>query len=511
MLFQKTLDNHSLKHSKTHWIIKNFKTMDLKYSLVKDIPPKKSVIYLIRKDNNLGRFAFNEAERKYITEQVKDGEKQVSVNSYNRWSYIQVIDKETDPDKQREKCRRAGSEHSVLLKKHKHSEIVLADAVEEPELILAFAEGLVLANYGFLRYFGDKAEKKHPLKNILIVSDRMDKQEITILKNLIEAVYFVRDMVNEPLSFMNAVQFSETVKQLGISSGFSVEVFNKKKIESLKMGGLLAVNRGSIDPPTFTVLEWMPDNAVNKKPLVLVGKGVVFDTGGLSLKPTLNSMDYMKCDMGGAAAVAGVLYAVAKSKIPVKVIGLLPATDNRPDGNAVAPGDVITMHNGKTVEVLNTDAEGRLILADAISYAGKYKPELIIDIATLTGSAALAIGRFGIVGMGNAKSRYMKSLIHSGDHVHERIVEFPFWEEFDKLLESNIADLKNIAERDAGAITAGKFLEQFTGYPLIHLDIAGPAFLKKANSYQGKGATAIGVRLLFDFICNFPNLFEKDR
>ena len=484
--------------------------MDLNYAIVKDIPGNKSVIYLIRKDNNLSHFAFTRPELKYITEQIKDGEKQISINSYSKWSYIQVFDKETDLDKQYEKCRRAGSEHSLLLKQHKHNEIVLVDAIEEPDLLFAFAEGLVLGNYCFLRYFGDKAEKKHPLKSILIVSDKLKKQEIDVLKTINEAVYFVRDMVNEPLSFMNAVQFSETVKQLGILGGFSVEVFNKKKIESLKMGGLLGVNRGSIDPPTFTVMEWMPDNAVNKNPLVLVGKGVVFDTGGLSLKPTQNSMDYMKSDMSGAAAVAGVMYAVAKSKIPVKVVGLLPATDNRPDGNAVAPGDVITMYNGMSVEVLNTDAEGRLILADAISYAGKYKPELIIDIATLTGSAALAIGRFGIVGMGNAESRYMKSLVHSGNHVHERIVEFPFWEEFDKLLESNIADLKNIAEREAGAITAGKFLEKFTSYPLIHLDIAGPAFLKKANSYQGKGATAIGVRLLFDFIRNFPNLFDKD-
>lgn len=484
--------------------------MDLKYSLVKDIPGNKSVIYLIRKNHNLSRFAFTGPELKYIMGQIKDGEKQISVNSYDKWSYIQVVDNETDLNKRYEKCRRAGNEYSSLLKKHKHSEIVLADITGESGLLLAFVEGLVLGSYRFLRYFGDKKEKKHPLKSIILVSEKLDKQELNILQNLNEAVYFVRDMINEPSSFMNAVQFSKAVRQLGESAGFSVEVFNKKKIESLRMGGLLGVNKGSIDPPTFTVMEWMPDNAVNKNPVVLVGKGVVFDTGGLSLKQTINSMDTMKSDMSGAAAVAGAIYAVARSKIPVKVIGLLPATDNRPDGNAMAPGDVITMYNGMSVEVLNTDAEGRLIMADAISYADKYKPCLIIDIATLTGSAALALGKYGIVGMGNAGETYLKALIHSGNRVHERIVEFPFWEEYEKLLESDIADLKNIAEREAGAITAGKFLEKFTDYPFIHLDIAGAAFLTKSNFYQGKGATGIGVRLLFDFIRNFPNLFDQD-
>jgi len=305
------------------------------------------------------------------------------------------------------------------------------------------------------------------------------------------------------LSFLTAVQLAKEIQHLGTEAGFMVEVFNKRKIETLKMGGLLAVNKGSIDPPTFSILEWKPEKANNAKPLVLVGKGVVFDTGGLSLKPTRESMDYMKSDMGGAAAVTGALYAVTRAKFPVHVIGLIPATDNRPDGNAYTPGDVIHMYSGSTVEVLNTDAEGRMILADALNYAKQYNPELVIDLSTLTGSAAVAIGKYGIVGMGNAKRKTFNLLTESGKNVYERIVEFPFWEEYDELIKSDIADMKNIGGKDAGAITAGKFLERFTDYPYIHLDIAGPAFLSGEDSYRGKGGTGVGVRLLFDFIKNY--------
>ena len=173
----------------------------------------------------------------------------------------------------------------------------------------------------------------------------------------------IRDRVNEPYSFLNATQLASEIKNLSRNAGFKVQVFDKRQIEALGMGGLLAVNKGSIDPPTFTILEWKPKNAVNKKPILLVGKGVVYDTGGLSLKPTPNSMDSMKCDMAGSAAVACAITAVAKQELPVYVVGLIPSTDNRPGGNAYAPGDVIRMHSGLTVENLNSDAEGRIILA----------------------------------------------------------------------------------------------------------------------------------------------------
>jgi leucyl aminopeptidase len=213
-------------------------------------------------------------------------------------------------------------------------------------------------------------------------------------------------------------------------------------------------------------------------------------------------MDLMKCDMAGGAAVGCAMYAIAKAKLNVHVIGLVPATDNRPGFNAFAPGDVITMMDGTTVEMLNSDAEGRMILADALHYAKRYKPELTIDLATLTGAAAAAIGSFGIVAMGNAKQKQKDKLYTSGFNVHERIAEFPFWEEYDELIKSDIADQKNIGGPYGGSITAGKFLVKYTDYPYYHLDIAGPAFLTGKDSYRGKGGTGYGVRLLFDFFKN---------
>ena len=216
------------------------------------------------------------------------------------------------------------------------------------------------------------------------------------------------------------------------------------------MGGLLAVNLGSKHPPTFSILEWKPAKAKNKKPIVLVGKGVVYDTGGLSLKPTANSMDMMKSDMAGAATVIGTMMAVAQAKLPIHVIALVPSTDNRPGHDAYVPGDVIRMYSGSTVEILNTDAEGRLILADALHYAKKYDPELVLDFATLTGSAARAVGPEAICYMGNTDRSVKEQVESSGHAVHERLIEFPLWKEYGEYLKSNVADLKNL-----GAILPG--------------------------------------------------------
>ena len=206
-------------------------------------------------------------------------------------------------------------------------------------------------------------------------------------------------MVNEPLSFLTAVQLSKEIKKFSKSSSYKLKVLNQKKIESLSMGGVLSVNKGSVNPPTFNIISYLPKK--RHKTDCFSWEGVMYDTGGLSLKPTPNSMDLMKSDMGGAATVIGTIYAVSKMKLNINIIGLIPAVENRPGGNAYVPGDIVTMMNKSTVEVLNTDAEGRMILADALHYAKKYNPKLVIDVATLTGSAVRAVGKYGIVAMGN--------------------------------------------------------------------------------------------------------------
>lgn len=397
---------------------------------------------------------------------------------------------------QAEAARRAGSKFYDVLKNEKVNSLqIIGNA--RGDLTLSFLEGLLLSAYSFSKY---KKEKDDFVPSeIFVHDDAVSEEQIAELQTLVEAVFYTRNLVNEPLSYLTAKQFSAEMEKLGNEAGFSVEVFNKKKIAALRMGGLMAVSRGSIDPPTFTVLEWKPENALNEQPVVLVGKGVVFDTGGLSLKPTAKSMDYMKCDMAGGAVVAATLYAMAKNNLPLHVIGLVPATDNRPDGNAYVPGDVITMFDGTTVEIKNTDAEGRLLLADALSYAKKFNPKLVIDVATLTGSAEIITGSQALVAMGNNAGNLQK-LKQIGDEIYERMVEVPLWEEFAKPLKSNIADLNNLGVREAQTSLAGKFLEHFTDYPWMHLDIAGVAFLQEKDFYRPAGGTGFGTRLLYHFL-----------
>jgi len=362
------------------------------------------------------------------------------------------------------------------------------------------AEGAALSNYQFLKYFKEKSNKKNTLSKIFVTDATITEAEWIELHNIVEATELARTLINEPVSFLTATQFSEEMNKAGKVAGFKTQILNKKQIEALKMGGLLGVNKGSIDPPTFTIMEYKPKNAKNKKPIVLVGKGVVFDTGGLSLKPTPGSMDEMKCDMAGGAAVVGAIYAIAANKLPVHVVALVPATDNRPGGNAVCPQDVLTISDGTTVEVLNTDAEGRLILADALVYAKKYKPELVIDLATLTGAAVRSIGTYASAVMATADQKVVNNLMDSGFEVWERLIQFPMWKEYGEEMKSDVADLKNLGGAFAGQISAAKFLEHFTDYPWIHIDIAGPAYQNKVDAYRTKGGVGVGVRLLYDFI-----------
>lgn len=455
---------------------------------------------LIDSIKSLPLSGLGEKEQKFCKERFKKSSKGlVSINNYPGFDHIVLLNPDKkDASQLSEELRLLGTKGIKQLQADKASSAYVishADTLDPHH----FAEGLALASYEFVKYKSD--HKKSPLKQIAI--ENGNKAKIAELNAVLKGVFKARDLVNEPLSYLTAKRLADEVEAAGERHGFKTEILNKKKIESLKMGGLLAVNYGSPDPPTFSILEYKPKSFKNKKPLVLVGKGVVYDTGGLSLKPTAGSMDEMKSDMAGAAAVIGTMIALAEAKLPVHAIALVPATDNRPGQNAYVPGDVIKMYNGSTVEVLNTDAEGRMLLADALAYASKYKPELVMDLATLTGAAAIAIGKYGIVGMGTAGDEAFEKLEESGRNVFERIARFPFWDEYNELLKSNVADVKNIGGREAGAITAGKFLERFTDYPWIHLDIAGPAFLKADHGYKIKGGTGVGVRLLFDFLKNY--------
>ncbi|HAQ64400.1 MAG TPA: peptidase M17 [Bacteroidales bacterium] len=458
-------------------------------------PPSTANIYILNEwepsqlsfSNDVIQFIASKSETK--------SDEFIEVINLDQYTAIYFCSKDTDASRRIEKCRKAGDklQQKSLELKIKNTIIHSVDLLKDETL--AFAEGIMLGAYQFFPFKTDKIKKQHTLETIILQNAAIGQMEIDRLTNTVKSVYQCRDLVNLPVNHLNTIKLAEKLTEMANLCKIRIEVLNKKQIESLRMGGLLSVNLGSVDPPVFIIMEFKPKRAVNKQPLVLIGKGITYDTGGLNLK-TGNFMDDMKLDMGGAAAVATTLQTIALNNIPLHTIVLIPATDNRPDGNAMASGDVITMYDGTTVEVLNTDAEGRLILADALAWAKQYNPMLVVDMATLTGAAARAIGSHGIVSMHQRAAQFMEFMKLAGEQTGERIAEFPFWEEYDEQINSEIADLKNIGGPEGGAITAGKFLAHFTDYPYIHMDIAGPVFLNKRDSYRGSGATGVGVRIL---------------
>ncbi|MDD2636254.1 MAG: leucyl aminopeptidase [Bacteroidales bacterium] len=457
----------------------------------------ESAAYIIADKKQIQSIDLSQKERGFAEKMLENKSKLVHINSFHKSSFILLVNTEKDEFTQLEEIRKSGNKIIADIQELNLEKINIVNLSSE-KFTYALCEGIMLSKYGFHKYFKDKEEKKSSLKELKIVSNNNDKTKVDLLNALITGVYHARDIVNEPLSFMTAQKLSQEIERIGKETGFRTEVLNKKQIESLKMGGLIAVNRGSTHPPTFNIMQWEPENAINEKPYVFVGKGLVFDTGGINLKPS-GYIETMKSDKAGGATVIGLMAAIAKAKLPIKVIGLVPATDNRPGNDAYVPEDIITMFDGTTVEVLNTDAEGRMILADALAYAKKYKPQLVIDLATLTGAAVVAVGENATAIMGNT-SKEIEILKQTGFEVWEKLVELPLWDEYKELLKSSVADLKNIGGKYAGAITAGKFLEHFTDYDWIHLDIAGPAFTEKNDSYRGIGGTGVGVRLLFEFL-----------
>ncbi|MHB8259851.1 MAG: leucyl aminopeptidase family protein [Bacteroidia bacterium] len=459
-----------------------------------------NLVILGKSFKNKTEYGLSPEQLTYIEKQLKDEKKFVAINQFTRMVFVVLIDGKKESSQQKEALRRTADKVTAVLNEYKKTSLIITSTLDR-KFTLAFIEGVLLGNYQFIKHKTKAEKEKNTLTTLFVHSNDVTEKQLEELNIVAEATCHARDLVNEPVNMINAQGLANAFVKMGKEAGFTVDVLNKSKIASLKMGGLLSVNQGSVDPPTFTIMEYKPKGAINKQPYVLVGKGVVYDTGGLSIKPTAG-MDTMKCDMAGGAAVGCLMYAIAKTKLKVHVVALVPATDNRPGFNAFAPGDIITMHDGSTVEMLNSDAEGRMILADALSYAKKYKPLATFEFSTLTGAAAAAIGPQGIVCMGTVSDKMKHQLKQSGDRVHERLAEFPFWEEYDELLKSDIADRKNIGGPYAGAITAGRFLVKYTDYPYMHFDIAAPAFLAARDAYRTKGGTGVGIRLIFDYFKN---------
>jgi leucyl aminopeptidase len=395
---------------------------------------------------------------------------------------------------------RKASTARILLETFTNDEVKPADALE------IFTETCRLALYEFDRYKSkkeDKNQKKLETMEVLVADAKSKSQDRTRYAEAVaEGVLLARDLINEPGNIMNPEALAKAAEEMASRKGLSCEIIAQGELEQLKMGGIIAVNKGSVTEAALIILE---HGARYKKngTVVLIGKGVTFDTGGISIKPSAD-MEKMKYDMSGAACVIGTMGAVADLKLPLHVVGLAPAVENNVAADPQRPGDIIRMYNGKTVEVLNTDAEGRLILADALAYSAKYKPDAIIDLATLTGMCAYTFGD-KCIGLMTNNEKLANKVKQSGEAVGERCWELPMYDEYADTIKGHHSDLLNIGGKYGGTITAAKFLQEFVPEKTawVHLDIAGTAWTDSNRYDCPKGATGVGVRLLTHFLSNY--------
>ncbi len=365
----------------------------------------------------------------------------------------------------------------------------------------AIADYLSQTDYKYDTYITTKKDEDghRPINATLIVDlDRKHiKQVESEARALRSGIRTVRDLGNAPANLVTPTRLAERAEEIARAVGVKCTVFGRKEIERMKMGGLLAVNRGSAEEPRFIVLEYAPRKA--RKHVALVGKGITFDSGGISIKPA-EKMEEMKFDMCGAAAVIGTIEAAAKLELPVRITGAIPSTENLPSGSAYKPGDIVTMMSGKTVEIVNTDAEGRMILADALHYASQLKPDHLIDYATLTGACVVALASEA-AGLFSNDDELARKLIECGERVGERLWRMPVWDEYKDLIRSEWADMKNSGGRWGGAITAALFLKEYVDCPSwAHLDIAGTAYAEQETPREARGATGAGVRVTVAFL-----------
>ncbi len=377
-----------------------------------------------------------------------------------------------------------------------------------PKKLLApiWVEGLLHGAYRYTEFKSEKEENaSHEIKEILLYNvNETEKDTIRSLcstaSNILTSVNAYRNIINAPPNYMTPAKLADVAVAMAQKRKIKYKVFGLREIEELKMGGIIAVSKGSREEPRFVELDYSPDKY--RKTVCLVGKGVTFDSGGISIKPW-DGMEKMKYDMAGATAVIGAMDVISQMRPAVRVIGLVPIVENLPGGSAYKPGDILKMYNGKTVEVISTDAEGRLILADALAYGLRYKPDAMIDIATLTGACVIALGHeaSGVLGNDEKLIRIIKS---AGEETGERVWELPLWKEYEELIKSDHADMKNVGGRDAGTIQGAVFLKRFVGdVPWAHIDIAGTAWYDNEKPYASAGATGWGIRLLSAVIEKF--------
>ena len=366
----------------------------------------------------------------------------------------------------------------------------------------AVTEGALLGVYSFRRHITKEAEHGE-IKQLLIVGS--DETKLPILEQgcykgrvLAEATNLARDMVNEPANYMTPNHMADMAAKLAETYGLELSVLEREQMQELGMGALLGVAQGSRQPPKFIVLHYRGSDSTEID-VALVGKGVTFDSGGISIKPS-EKMDEMKGDMAGGAAVMAAISAIAQLKPKINVMAVIPATENLPGDSALKPGDILTAMNGKTIEIISTDAEGRLILADALGYAKKLGAKLVVDVATLTGACRVALGDVCSGAFGN-NQELVDKVIAAGTEAGELIWQMPMYEEYKEQNKSEVADIKNIGGKYGGAITAAQFIAEFAGdTPWVHLDIAGTSLSEKERTYRVKGATGVPVRTLVNLV-----------
>jgi len=367
------------------------------------------------------------------------------------------------------------------------------------EEVRAAAEGALLGLYRFSRYKSNR-EAGDALEKLELLVDGAREEEARggarVGRAAAAAAALARDLANEPSNTATPEYLAERAREIARRHGMGCTVLDREGIGEEGLAGLAAVGRAAQNEPRFIALEHRRGGEA--PPVVLVGKAVTFDSGGISLKPS-SGMEDMKFDMSGGAAVLGAMEAVGALELPLNVVALVPATENLPGGRAFKPGDVLRFRSGKTTEIVSTDAEGRLILADALSYARRYNPAAVVDCATLTGACVVALGHHASGLMGNDE-RLISEVRAAGEAVGERAWPMPLFEEYTEQIKGDVADIKNSGGRPAGALTAGAFLKEFVDYPWAHLDIAGTAYTKKDGGYRTKGATGVPARLLVEFL-----------